>query len=97
MLRHKTIAFGLVVTPKRVCAGYYVATTIPDKLKSVVNGTLLMVVVLIPVPTKVIGHRTGTQSITTRLDITADDGGQPPLPAALDGRGKTLHFCFTEP
>jgi hypothetical protein len=55
--------------------------TIRDKLKLAANGTLLMVV-LIPVPTKVIGHRTGTQSITTRLDTRADDGGQSPLPAA---------------
>ena len=70
-------AFGLVAILTRVSAGYYAAPTTPDKQKLAANGKRPM-----QVPILNGRHCTDTRSTTTKLHITADDGGPPPLPAA---------------
>jgi len=91
----------LVVTPKRVCAGYYAVLTIPDKLK-LANGKRPALVPILSTNT------IDTQSTTTRLHITADDGKQPPLLSAgtvedngaafvvKDGNGQKLGYFYYE-
>ncbi|MFY9835001.1 MAG: hypothetical protein WAK55_00750 [Xanthobacteraceae bacterium] len=64
------------------------ALTIPDKLKLAVNGKHPMLM-----PT--LGANTiDRPSTTTRLNLTADDGSQPPLPAALVGRGRITRQTY---
>jgi hypothetical protein len=57
-------AGGLVVTPKRICVGFYAALTM-----SGASGKLL-----IPLSILSSDQFTNTQSATTSLHITADDG-----------------------